>query len=167
NEELQHRNEELEQVNNDLTNLIASVNIPIVILGNDLRIRRYTPMAARVFSLLSADLGRPIAAIRSNLDVPDLEQLCTQVLDTVAPVTMEVRVRDGGWYSLGVRPYRTSENAVNGVVLTLFDTSAIKASVDAVAAARDYAEAIVDTVRIPLVLLAADFRIRSANRSYY
>jgi two-component system CheB/CheR fusion protein len=167
NEELQHRNEELEQVNNDLTNLIASVNIPIVILGNDLRIRRFTPMAARVFSLVAADVGRPIAAIRSNLDGPDLEPLCVRVLEDVAPLTMEVRDRDGGWYSLGVRPYRTSENAVTGVVLTLFDINAIRASADAVAAARDYAEAIVDTVRIPLVLLDADFRIRSANRAFY
>src|SRR5207253_387570 len=118
---LQHRNEEMEQVNNDLTNLIASVNIPIVILGNDLRIRRFTPMAARAFNLLPADLGRPIAAIRSNLDVPDLEQLCARVLENVAPVLMEVRDRNGGWYSLGVRPYRTSENVISGAVLTLFD----------------------------------------------
>jgi two-component system, chemotaxis family, CheB/CheR fusion protein len=167
NEELQHRNEELEQVNNDLSNLIASVNLPIVILGNDLRVRRFTPMAARVFNLLPADVGRPIAAIRSNLDVPDLEQLCEQVLENVTPVRMEVRDRDGGWYSLGVRPYRTSDNAITGAVLTLFDINAIKVSLEQVAAARDYAEAIVDTVRIPLVLLDPDFRIRSANPAFY
>ena len=167
NEELQHRNEELELVNNDLSNLIASVNIPIVILGNDLRIRRFTPMAVRVFNLLPADVGRPIAAIRSNLDVPDLERLCLEVLENVAPVLMEVRDRDGGWYSLGVRPYRTSDNAITGVVLTLFDINAIKVSLEQVAAARDYAEAIVDTVRMPLLLLDTDFRIRSANRAFY
>ena len=60
NEELQHRNEELEQANNDLTNLIGSVNIPILILGIDLRIRRFTPMAARMF-----DTPRVIAVRRA------------------------------------------------------------------------------------------------------
>ena len=57
NEELQHRNTELAQANNDLNNLIASVSIPIVILGNDLRIRRFTPMAARLFNLLPAEVA--------------------------------------------------------------------------------------------------------------
>jgi two-component system, chemotaxis family, CheB/CheR fusion protein len=167
NDELQHRNEELEVVNNDLTNLISSANIPIVILGNDLRIRRFTPLAARLFNLLPADIGRPLAAVRSNLDVPDLEQLCAQVLDSITPITMEVRDRDGGWYSLSVRPYRTSDNMIGGVVLALFDISALKASLAQVATARDYAEAIVDTVRMPLVLLDTDFRIRTANRAFY
>src|SRR2546422_11774612 len=98
----------MEQVNNELNHLIASVNIPIVILGNDLRIRRFTPMAARLFNLLPADVGRPIAAIRSNLDVPDLAQLCEQVLENVAPALMEVRDRDGGWDLLHIRPCRNS-----------------------------------------------------------
>src|SRR5262249_244447 len=153
NEELQHRNTELAQVNNDLNNLIASVNIPIVILGNDLRIRRFTPMAARAFNLLPADIGRPIAAIRGNVEVPDLEQVCAQVVETIAPVTREVRDREGGWHSLRIRPYRTSDNIIEGAVVTLIDISTVKTSLEQVAAARDYAEAIVDTVRTPLVIL--------------
>src|SRR5262249_6146095 len=75
--------------------------------------------------------------------------------------------REGLWYGLAVRPYRTSENAVNGVVVTLIDINAIKTSLEQVATARDYAEAIVDTVRTPLVLLDEDARIRSVNRAFY
>ena len=43
NEELQERNEELSRVNSDLLNLLASVQIPIVMVSRDLRIRRFTP----------------------------------------------------------------------------------------------------------------------------
>ena len=167
NEELQHRNAELGQANNDTTNLIASINIPIVILGNDLRIRRFTPMAARAFNLLPTDVGRPIAGIRGNVDVPDLERICAEVVETVTPLSREVRDREGGWHSLRIRPYRTTENQVDGAVVALIDISAVKTSLEQVAAARDYAEAVVNTVRTPLVVLDADFRVRSANQAYY
>ncbi|MHC5830865.1 MAG: PAS domain-containing protein, partial [Nostoc sp.] len=75
NEELRSRNLELHQLNNDLTNLLASINIPILILTLDLRIRRFTPMGQRLFNLIPADAGRPLSDIRTNLDIPDLESL--------------------------------------------------------------------------------------------
>ncbi|PYN18460.1 MAG: hypothetical protein DME05_00745, partial [Candidatus Rokuibacteriota bacterium] len=75
NEELQHRNAELSQLNNDLNNLFAGVTIPVVMLGSDARIRRFTPMAAKALNLIPADLGRPIGDIRPNVDVSDLEQV--------------------------------------------------------------------------------------------
>jgi two-component system CheB/CheR fusion protein len=74
NEELHGRNEELSRLNSDLMNLLASVQIGIVIVANDLRIRRFTPMAERVLNLLPGDVGRPIGHIRPNIDCPDLEE---------------------------------------------------------------------------------------------
>jgi two-component system CheB/CheR fusion protein len=94
-EELQHRNAELSQLNNDLNNLFAGVNIPIVMLGSDGRIRRFTAMAAKVLTLIPADLGRPIGDIRPSLDLSDLEQVCRHVIDTATVVEREVRDRDG------------------------------------------------------------------------
>jgi two-component system CheB/CheR fusion protein len=167
NDELQHRNDELGQTNNDLGNVIASVNLPIVILGSDLRIRRFTPPAAGLFNLLPADVGRPIGAVRSSLEVGDLHRLCAGMLDTGTPVALEVTDREGHWYSLSIRPYRTADNVIEGAVIALVDVSAVKASLDQAATARDYAQAIVDTVQIPLVLLDEDYRVRSANRSFY
>lgn len=43
NEEMQHRNELLTQFNNDLSNLLNSVNLPIVMVGADLSIRASHP----------------------------------------------------------------------------------------------------------------------------
>ena len=167
NEELQHRNTELGVLNSDLNNLFDAVNIPIVILSSDLRIRRFTPASTKIFRPLPADVGRSITAIRGHVEVPDLEELCAEVIETVTPVVREVRDREAGWHSVRIRPYRTADNTIDGVVLTAIDITAVKTSLEQVAAARDYAEAIVDTTRTPLLVLDPDFRIRSANRAFY
>ena len=72
NEELRSRNGELHQVNNDLTNLLASINIPILMLTQDFRIRRFTPMAQRLFNFIPTDAGRPLSDIRDNFNIPQL-----------------------------------------------------------------------------------------------
>ncbi|MHC5761374.1 chemotaxis protein CheB [Nostoc sp.] len=167
NEELRSRNLELHQVNNDLTNLLASINIPILILTLDLRIRRFTPMAQRLFNLIPADAGRPLSDIRANLDVPELETLILEVLDTLSIKELEVQTLGGHWYNLRIRPYRTTENKIDGVVLVLIDIDVLKRSAATLEQARNYAEAIVETVQVPLIVLDSDFRVNKANRSFY
>ncbi|MEH1813943.1 MAG: chemotaxis protein CheB [Nostoc sp.] len=167
NEELRSRNLELHQVNNDLTNLLASINIPILILTSDLRVRRFTPMAQRLFNLIPADAGRPLSDIRANLDVPELETLILEVLDTLSIKELEVQTLGGHWYNLRIRPYRTTENQIDGVVLVLIDIDVLKRSAATLEQARNYAEAIVETVQVPLIVLDSDFRVNKANRSFY
>src|SRR5205823_12785316 len=103
NDELQLRNSELSQLSNDLSNLLNSVNIPIVMLGNDLNIRRFTPMAGRVLNLRSGDIGRPIQEIQSYLDAPNLTKLLTEVVTDLIPKEIEVRDRGGSWFALRLR----------------------------------------------------------------
>lgn len=121
NEELFERNAELSRANNDLNNLLASVNLPILMLDPALRIRRFTPLAQKIFNVIASDVGRPIGEIRSNVDIPDLEELLTDVLDSLSSVERTVQHRNGRWYSLRVRPYKTSDNKIDGVVLVLLD----------------------------------------------
>ena len=167
NEELYSRNVELHQVNNDLTNLLASINIPILMLTNDLRIRRFTPMAQRLFNFIPTDAGRPLSDIRANLNIPDLETLISEVLETLSVREREVQTEGGHWYNLRIRPYRTLENKIDGVVLVLLDIDAIKRSVATLEVARNYAEAIVETVQVPLIVLESDLQVNKANRSFY
>ncbi|MBD3884554.1 PAS domain-containing protein [Phormidium tenue FACHB-886] len=167
NEELRSRNGELHQVNNDLTNLLGSINIPILMLTNDLRIRRFTPMAQRLFNFIPGDAGRPLSDIRANLNIPNLEPLLLEVLETLSVKEVEVQTQGGHWYTLRMRPYRTTENQIDGVVLVLLDIDALKRSADTLEAARNYAEAIVETVQVPLVVLESDFRVNTANRAFY
>src|SRR5881409_2366993 len=167
NEELQHRNADQSLLNNDLNNLFVGVNIPIVMLGSDGRIRRFTPMAGEMLSLIPADVGRPIGDIRLSPDLPDLEQVCKHVVDTATVVEREVRDRDGRWYSLRVRPYTTADDQIDGTVIILTDITALKSSVEQVSVARDHAETIVDNVPVPLIILDAALRVTWASRSFY
>ncbi|MBD1867232.1 PAS domain-containing protein [Cyanobacteria bacterium FACHB-471] len=167
NEELRSRNGELHQVNNDLTNLLASINIPILMLTNDLRIRRFTPMAQCLFNFIPGDAGRPLSDIRANLNIPDLESLLLEVLETLSVKELEVQTQGGHWYTLRMRPYRTTENQIDGVVMVLLDIDAVKRSAATLEAARNYAEAIVETVQVPLLVLESDFRVNTANRAFY
>src|SRR5262249_49677053 len=102
NEELQNRNDELSMVNNDLSNLLSSVNLAIVMLGNDLRIRRFTPMAEKVMNLIPGDVGRPITDIKPNLKLPDLRRLISGVIDSLEIQEEEVEDNQGRWFSMRV-----------------------------------------------------------------
>src|SRR5262249_14398968 len=126
NDELQNRNLELSQSNNDLTNLLGSVNLAIVMLGPDLRIRRFTPPAEKLLNLIHADVGRPLRDLKLGIDVPKLEAMIGEVIETVATRELEVQDRSGRWYSLRVRPYRTTDNKIDGAVLVLVDIDSLK-----------------------------------------
>jgi two-component system CheB/CheR fusion protein len=121
NEELQNRNDELTHLNNDLNNLLSSVNIPIIMLGSDLRIRRFTPMAEKVMNLIPSDAGRPFTDIKPNINVPDLKRMITHVIDSLEIAEVEVQDSAGRLYALRIRPYRTADNRIDGVVMVLLD----------------------------------------------
>lgn len=121
NEEIQHRNQQLAQLNNDLINLLNSITIPMVMLGEDLHIRRYTPEAERVFGFSEHDVGKALTHLPLNLDVPQMERWMLDVMRDVALRTEQVRGRDNKIYRLRITPYRTLENKIEGVVLTLLD----------------------------------------------
>jgi len=126
NEELHNRNFELTEANTDLVNLLSSVNIAMVMLGRDLRIRRVTPGGGKRFGFLLTDVGRPITNIRPNIDVPDLEQMISEVINTVSVKERDVQDREGHWYSLRILPYKTLEDTIEGAVLTLVDINDLK-----------------------------------------
>jgi len=126
NDELRHRNAELARVNNDLVNLLSGVNIPIVMVGRDLRIRRFTPLAEKLFNLIPTDMGRPISDIKPNLRVEDPARLIARVIDTLAPHESEVQDSDGHWYSLRIRPYVTLDNKIDGASVVLVDIDSVR-----------------------------------------
>lgn len=167
NDELNTRNTELRQANNDLVNLLNGVQIPIVILGGDLRIRRFTPLAERLLNLIPTDVGRPLGDLRPQIIVPELERLIAEVMDSLAPREIEVQDRDGRWHSLRIRPYKTHENKIDGVILALVEIDTARRALAEAREAREFADAIVETVRHPLLVLDGDLRVTTANRAFY
>lgn len=167
NEEMAYRNGELSRLNSDLNNFHVSLSTPIVVLGRDLAIRRFTPLAEKLFNLMSTDIGRPIGGIKHNLAVDDLEGFLRKVIDLLAAREAEIRDKDGHWYLLRARPYLTVDNKVDGAVLVLLDIDALKRSEQAIKQERNYAEATLRTARDPLVILRPDLTVNTANESFY
>src|SRR5437868_6205991 len=121
NEELSNRNLEMMQVTGELNNLLASIQMPIVMVDNALTVRRATPAARSAFNILPTDIGRPLTELRPNIDVPDLENILREVIETLGTRERKVSDQNGRKYSLRIRPYRTTDNKIDGAVLTLID----------------------------------------------
>ncbi len=167
NEELKSRNASAQSVNDDLVNLLNNVNIPIVILTNDLRIRRFTPVAQRLFKLIPTDIGRLFSDIRIDIDIPDLEPTILTVINSLDAEEKEVQDTQGRWYQLRIRPYRTTENQIDGAVMALVDINDIKHTQQQLEESQRYAEAIVETVSEPLIVVTEALVVRTANRAFY
>lgn len=167
NQQLQVRNAELFRLNDDMTNLLGSVNVPIIVFSTDLRVRRFTPSAAKVLHMLASDVGRPAAHLALPVPTPGLEALLTEVIETVQMREHEVQDQDAHWYAFRVLPYRTADNRIDGALLALEDIHAAKLAQAALRDARDYAHAIIATTRDPLLVLDRELRIQMASRAFY
>jgi two-component system CheB/CheR fusion protein len=160
NAEHQDRIDQLARANDDLNNLLESTNIATVFLDTDLNIKRFTPESKELFRFIDTDAGRPLDNIVSKLDYEELEQDAKKVLDTLRKIEREVRTEDHKWLRVRIAPYRTTENIIDGVVITVLDISDEKY-------AHRYAQSIIETVREPLLVLDEDLRVISANRTFY
>jgi two-component system CheB/CheR fusion protein len=163
NDELQSRNAELGQLADDLSNLLVGVDIPIVILGADRRIRRFTPAAEPLLNLIPTDVGRPIGDIRPNIEVPELDRLISKVIERSSSVEREVHGKDGRWYSLRMRPHRGVQHRIEGVLIALMDIDVMKRGLDRVRSSRDEAVAERDLSATLLDLSGALVVVRDAD----
>lgn len=126
NQELNTKVEELTRTNADLSNLIASTAIATLFLDRSLRVSRYTPAAAELFNLIPGDLGRPFDHVTHRLAHDGLTALAQRVLATLHLEEEEVQDDEGRWYVLRATPYRTADDRIEGVVMTVFDVTAQK-----------------------------------------
>ncbi|MBN1590478.1 MAG: PAS domain-containing protein [Pirellulales bacterium] len=131
NAELQSRNEELARTTDDIRNLLDATEVATVFLDVDLRVRRFTPRATDLVPLTASDVGRPIDHLASKLIGVDFAEHGRQVLEDLALREQEVTCRDGRHYIMRVRPYRTTTNVIDGVVMTFQDITTIKRAEEA------------------------------------
>jgi two-component system CheB/CheR fusion protein len=136
-EELQSMNEELQTVNNelkskldlisransDLQNLLAATDFGTLFLDSNLSIKRFTDQVRELFSITSSDEGRPITDFAHRLEYEDLVKDVRAVIAKLVPIRREIHSRNGRWYDLRMRPYRTIEDKIDGVVITFVDVT--------------------------------------------
>src|SRR5262249_25633245 len=138
----------------------------IVILSNDLRIRRFTPMAERVLHLVPTDVSRPIGGIKPRIDVADLAEMAQEVIRTMEDRERDVQDHQGRWHSLRIRPYRPSDHKIDGAVLCFVDIHRLKTAVEQLRGAEEHASAVVEMTRRPLLVLDRLLRIERANSAF-
>lgn len=127
NAELQQKVTELSRANNDLNNLMASTGVGIIFVDLQQNIQRFTPSITQVINLISADIGRPVSHIVSNLVSYDCLIADVQaVLNSLTPKEVEVQARSGAWYLLRILPYRTLENLIQGAVIAFTEITEMK-----------------------------------------
>ncbi|HEY1204107.1 MAG TPA: chemotaxis protein CheB [Bryobacteraceae bacterium] len=160
NEELKISNVEFSKVNRDLANLLESISIPLVMVGRDLRIRRFTRAMEPMLNLIASDVGRSITDLRPQIELPDLRRLLLNAMEGGDRTPRDVRDAHGRWYSLRILPSLGPDGKTDGAVLMLIDIDAAKRGLD-------FAEAIVETVREPLVILDQNLQVMKANRAFY
>jgi two-component system CheB/CheR fusion protein len=166
NEELQQRNAKLMQTSNDLSNLLTSVNIPLLILSSDMEIRQFTPPTQKIFNLRQTDIGRPINDIRHNLKIDDLRPYVQEVLDSLGTRELEVQDLDDRWYLVRIRVYRTTENKIEGTVIVLLDIDQVRRAQEELRVARDYGVAVIESMPVPVVVLTTELAIRTVNSAF-
>lgn len=182
-EELQSLNEELitinaehervihdlAQANDDMKNLLDSAGIATVFLDNDLRIKRFTPRITGILNLISADIARPITDISLNLryERQDFTRDLRRVLDTLMPFETQVRAHDEAWYLMRISPYRTSDNFIDGAVVTFTNIGTVKALEEQVQQVQAYAEAALNALHEPVAVLDGEQRLVTGNRALY
>jgi two-component system CheB/CheR fusion protein len=126
NLELQSKVDELSSINNDMKNLLNSTDMATVFLDNAMHVRRFTTQATRLFKLLPGDVGRPLSDIVTDMVYPGLLDDAAQVLSTLVFSEREIATGDGRWFQVKIMPYRTLDNVIDGVVITLNDIGRAK-----------------------------------------
>jgi two-component system CheB/CheR fusion protein len=121
NDELRSRNQEMTQLNNDLLNLLASIDIAVLMVGSEMTLRRFTPKAQKLLGLIPADIGRPLASMRPTIAMTGLQEMAAQVMQDFRTVETELTDGEGIHYQLKILPYRTLDNKIDGVVITVVD----------------------------------------------
>lgn len=167
NAELKSKIEALARSNDDMKNLLNSMQVAIIFLDNNLRVKRYTKKAQDIIRLIDSDVGRPLSDLTSNLKYDHLNKDCQDVLSTLILKEIEVQDTNGRFYQIRILPYRTSDNVIDGVVLTIFDITRTKQAELEAQHAREFFESIVQTVRQPLMVLHGDLRVVQANDAFY
>lgn len=150
NTELQEKNKELTQVTNEMDNLLKSTDIGTLFLDSSLNIRKFTPSLSKHFSLQKTDLGRPISSFTSTFKEEDRIKLitdCKICIETLSTVEEEIEGADGNIYFRRVSPFRTTDNKIEGVVITFVDITKLKQAEQALQASEHRFESLFNELK--------------------
>ena len=169
NEQLQNRNAELSLLSADLGNILAGVEIPIVVLSADLRIRRFTAPAEKLLGMISADIGRPISKLRLGINIPDLDDLIATAIRQREGTAREIQSESGRWYALHIHPFIPGDDKLQGLLLAFIDIHESKKLQELTAARAEQSEsmlrALLESAVQAILAIDKEGRIKLVNAS--
>ena len=134
NTEYQSKIQELVQLNNDLDNLLTSVDIGVIFLDKTLKIRQFNPAATLAFNLVSADIDRPLEHFSHNLESFEISEVFDRAQHQTSHIEQAVKVKQNGPYLLlHIHPYLNETKDQDGWILTTVNVDDIKQSQDMLA----------------------------------
>lgn len=163
NQELKTKIDELRRSNSDLQNLMEATDIATLFLDRDLRIQRFTPRVRELFNLQATDVGRALADFSQKFQYSNLIEDAQQVLDTLQPVEEELRSEQERWFLVRLRPYRTVNDRIDGVVITFVDITDRKRAEIRLREERNFVNSVLDTVGALVVVMDPEGRIVRFN----
>lgn len=165
NQENRHKVEELAQLSSDLQNLLAATHIATLFLDRDLRILRFTPAITELFNVRLADRSRPISNFTHRLGYDEMIADCEEVLRNLVPVEREIQDDAGRWYLTRVLPYRSTDDRIEGVVMTFVDVTQRRASEASLRQSQQrYRLLVENATEYAIMMLDAEGRIQLWNR---
>ena len=165
NYELKSKVEETSKVNDDLNNLIASADIATIFVDRGMRIKRYTPRASDIFNIIPSDIGRSLLDITHRLHYAELALDASTTFDTLRPVEREVRSLDGRYYIVRLLPYRTTEDHIEGAVMTFFDITSRREAEARLRAGEERMRLVAESMKdYAIITLDAEGRITSWSK---
>ncbi len=167
NEELSQRNSELSRVNDDLSNLLNSASIAVVMVNSDLFIRRITPAALKLLNLKAADIGRRLTDFNLGFSSAELGDKLNEVIQNLSSTEFEIKDRLGRHFSAIIRPYTTHDRRVDGAVIAFSDIDNLKQKGQHTESARKYANAIIQTMHDPLIVMGPDLKVSQVNSAFF
>ncbi|MCB8984433.1 MAG: PAS domain S-box protein [Ardenticatenaceae bacterium] len=167
NSELKNKLEEISRAHSDLENLLASTEIATLFLDRDLRIQRYTPGTTELFSIMPGDRGRPLVHLTNKLDYPTLTEDAARVLRRLVPIEREIRDADGRWLLTRLRPYRTIDDRIDGVVITFVDVTQLKEAEQTIRRSEERLQKIIQNTATCVIFIHPSGRVMDANDTFY
>jgi PAS domain S-box-containing protein len=155
-----------DSVSAEIIGILDTIDLPIIVVGRDWTVARFNQAATDALGLTVSDIGRRFCDIRALADIKEIEKLCAQVMADGAPCRRDIRNGDR-WFLLRIAPYLGSDGQMRGAVLTFTNVTGFRESIGQAIYEREYTKAILNTVNDALVVLDADLRVQTTNRTFY
>ena len=160
NTELSNKIEKLSETNDDLNNLLSSIELATVFLDRNLNVKRFTPAATKIFNLIPTDIDRPVTHLSSNINYKALADDVKNTLKTLAVKSVDVVANDNTWYHMRILPYRTAENIIEGVLVTFVDITEQKHTAEKLKKTNEHLNIIIENLTAVPYNCSADGEIK-------